>query len=127
MVHAKPRRPFCLRAALKVLGRRFGLRAISIRARKRPGAARMTVLDRHWAASDANDFEAEHTTMQCLSTRSPGSGSAVGAFCFGCGYLTAFIVTRNRWRDEMIKRGVARYNWQTGTWEWGEPPKESRY
>ena len=33
---------------------------------------------------------------------------AFGAFCFGCGYLTAFIVTRNRWRDEMIKRGVAR-------------------
>ena len=33
-----------------------------------------------------------------------------GALCFGCGYLTAFIVTRNKWRDEMIKRGVARYN-----------------
>jgi hypothetical protein len=43
---------------------------------------------------------------------------AFGAFCFGCGYLTAFIVTRNQWRDEMIKRGVARYNWQTGKWEW---------
>jgi hypothetical protein len=52
---------------------------------------------------------------------------AFGGLCFGCGYLTAFIVTRNRWRDEMIKRGVARYNWQTGKWEWGEPPKESRY
>jgi len=26
------------------------------------------------------------------------------ALCFGCGYLTAFIVTRNQWRDEMIKR-----------------------
>jgi ATP dependent DNA ligase domain len=52
---------------------------------------------------------------------------AFGALCFGCGYLTAFIVTRNRWRDEMIKRGVARYNWHTGKWEWGEPPKESRY
>jgi hypothetical protein len=52
--------------------------------------------------------------------------AAFGAFCFGCGYLTAFIVSRNRWRDEMIKRGVARYNWQTGEWEWGEPPKESR-
>jgi hypothetical protein len=51
---------------------------------------------------------------------------AFGAFCFGCGYLTAFIVTRNHWRDEMIKRGVARYNWQTGKWEWGEPPKEGR-
>jgi len=34
---------------------------------------------------------------------------------------TSFIVTRNQWRDEMIKRGVARYNWQTGKWEWGEP------
>jgi hypothetical protein len=46
------------------------------------------------------------------------------ALCFGCGYLTAFIVTRNQWRDEMIKRGHARYNWQTGKWEWGEPPKK---
>ena len=26
---------------------------------------------------------------------------AFGSFCFGCGYLTAFIVTRNQWRDEM--------------------------
>jgi uncharacterized protein YneF (UPF0154 family) len=34
---------------------------------------------------------------------------------FGCGYLTGFIVTRNRWRDEMIERGVARYSWQTGS------------
>jgi hypothetical protein len=24
--------------------------------------------------------------------------AAFGAFCFGCGYLTAFIVSRNRWR-----------------------------
>jgi hypothetical protein len=45
---------------------------------------------------------------------------AFGALCFGVGYLTAFIVTRNKYRDEMIKRGVARYNWQTGKWEWGE-------
>jgi hypothetical protein len=37
------------------------------------------------------------------------------------------VVTRNKWRDEMIKRGVARYNWQTGKWEWGDPPKDSRY
>jgi hypothetical protein len=49
--------------------------------------------------------------------------AAFGALCFGCGYL---IVTRNKFRDEMIKRGVARYDWQTGKWEWGEPPK-SRY
>jgi hypothetical protein len=47
-------------------------------------------------------------------------------FCFGCGYLIAFIVTRNKYRDEMIKRGAARYNQQTGKWEWGEPPKESK-
>jgi len=52
---------------------------------------------------------------------------AFGALCFGCGYLVAFIVTRNKWRDEMIRRDVARYNQQTGKWEWGEPPKESRY
>ena len=32
-------------------------------------------------------------------------------FAPGCGYLTAFIVVRNKWRDEMIKCGVARYNW----------------
>ena len=32
------------------------------------------------------------------------------ALCFGCGYLTSFIVTRNQWRDEMIKRRIARYN-----------------
>ena len=51
---------------------------------------------------------------------------AFGAFCFGCGYFIAFIVTRNKWRDEMIKRGVARYNSQTGKWEWGEPPKEPK-
>jgi hypothetical protein len=49
---------------------------------------------------------------------------AFGAFCFGCGYLTGFIVTRNHWRDELMKRGVARYNSQTGKWEWGEPSKE---
>jgi hypothetical protein len=45
-----------------------------------------------------------------------------GTLCFGCGYLAGFLVTRNRWR-EMIKYGVARYNSQTGFWEW-EP--ESR-
>ena len=48
---------------------------------------------------------------------------AFAALCFGCGYLTAFIVTRNQWRDEMIKRHIARYNWHAGKWEWGEPPK----
>jgi hypothetical protein len=52
--------------------------------------------------------------------------AAFGAFCFGWGYLIAYIVSRNRWRDEMIKRGVARYNQQTGKWEWGEPPKEPK-
>jgi hypothetical protein len=51
---------------------------------------------------------------------------AFGAFCFGCGYFIGFIVTRNKWRDEMIKRGVARYNSQTGKWEWGEPPREPK-
>jgi hypothetical protein len=46
---------------------------------------------------------------------------AAGAFCFGCGILTACIVTRNKWCREMIRRGAARYKW-----EWGEPPKESK-
>jgi hypothetical protein len=49
---------------------------------------------------------------------------AFATLCFGGGYLTAFIVTRNHWRDDMIKRGLARYNSQTEKWEWGEPPKE---
>jgi hypothetical protein len=39
---------------------------------------------------------------------------AAGAFCFGCGILTACIVTRNKWCREMIRRGAARYNSQTG-------------
>ena len=63
-----------------------------------------------------------------------------GAICFGCGFLTSFIVTRKRWRGEMIERGIAqynsqtgvcemiergvtRYNPQTGVWEW-EPPNK---
>jgi hypothetical protein len=53
--------------------------------------------------------------------------AAAGAFCFGCGYLTALMVTRNKWRREMIKRGAARYNnSQTGKWEWGEPPEKPK-
>jgi hypothetical protein len=52
--------------------------------------------------------------------------AAFGGFCFGCGYLIAFVVTRNNWRGEMIKRGVARYDWHTGKWEWGEPLKEGQ-
>jgi hypothetical protein len=39
-------------------------------------------------------------------------------------WVTAFIVTRKRWRDDMVKRGRGRYNSHTGKWEWGEPPKE---
>ena len=41
---------------------------------------------------------------------------AFGALCFGCGCLTAFIVTRNQWRGDMIKRGFANYNERTGKW-----------
>ena len=36
-----------------------------------------------------------------------GIVAAFGALCFGCGCLTAFIVTRNQWRGDMIKRGFA--------------------
>jgi hypothetical protein len=46
---------------------------------------------------------------------------AFAALCFGCGYLTAFIVTRNHWRDEMIERGMARYDGMTGKWDWRRP------
>ena len=48
--------------------------------------------------------------------------AAFAVFCFGFGYLTAFIVTRNKWRDEMIERRIARFDWRTGKWEWGAPP-----
>ena len=51
---------------------------------------------------------------------------ALGELCFGCGYLVAFIVTRNKWRDEMIRRGVAGYNSQTGKWEWGGRQRNRR-
>jgi hypothetical protein len=51
---------------------------------------------------------------------------AFGALCFGCGYLVAFIVARNKWRREMIRRGAARYNSETGKWEWGELPKKPK-
>jgi hypothetical protein len=51
---------------------------------------------------------------------------AFGAFCFASGVLAAFIVTRNKWRDEMIKRGVARYNSRTGKWEWGGTAERTR-
>ena len=40
-----------------------------------------------------------------------------GALCFGCGFLTSFIVTRKHWHGETIKRGMAEYNSQTGAWE----------
>ena len=36
--------------------------------------------------------------------------AAFAVLCFGFGYLTAFIVTRNKWRDEMIERRIARYD-----------------
>ncbi len=52
--------------------------------------------------------------------------AVAGACCFGCGALTAFIVTRQQWRREMIRRGAARYNSQTGKWEWGESPTQPK-
>jgi hypothetical protein len=51
---------------------------------------------------------------------------AAGAFCFGCGYLAGFIVTRIKWRGEIIRRGAARYNSQTGKWEWGVSPEKPK-
>jgi hypothetical protein len=46
---------------------------------------------------------------------------AFGALCFGCGYLTAFIVTRTKFRNQMIKRGAAHYDSETGKWDWEKP------
>jgi hypothetical protein len=51
-----------------------------------------------------------------------GVAGTFGALCFGCGYLIAFIVTRNQFRNEMVKRRVGHYDWQTGKFELGEPP-----
>jgi hypothetical protein len=48
---------------------------------------------------------------------------AFGTFCFGCGYLTASIVTPTSGGTKMIKPVLPA---TTGKWEWGEPPKESR-
>jgi hypothetical protein len=37
-------------------------------------------------------------------------------------------VTRNQWRDEMIERHIARYNWHTGKWgRAAEAPRSDRY
>jgi hypothetical protein len=47
-----------------------------------------------------------------------GLVAAFGVLCFGCGCLTAFIVTRTQWRGDMINRGFANYNERK--WEWGE-------
>ena len=33
---------------------------------------------------------------------------AFGAFCFGSGVLTAFIVTRNKWLESAVRRGGSR-------------------
>jgi hypothetical protein len=41
-------------------------------------------------------------------------------------HLTAFIVTRTRFRNQMIKRGAAHFDSETGKWGWEKPPK-SRY
>jgi hypothetical protein len=46
---------------------------------------------------------------------------AFGMVCFAFGFGAAVILMRNRWRDKMIERGNARYNWRTGKWEW--PPR----
>jgi hypothetical protein len=50
---------------------------------------------------------------------------AFGALCFRCGYLTAIIVTRTKFRNQMIKRGAAHYDSETGKRDWEKPP-ESR-
>jgi hypothetical protein len=50
-------------------------------------------------------------------------GTLCFGFGFGCGYLTAFSVTRVRFHNQMIKRGAARYDSETGKWEWEKPPK----
>ena len=46
-------------------------------------------------------------------------------FALAAVILTARIVTRNKWRREMIRRGAAR-DQQTGKWERGEPPKKPK-
>jgi hypothetical protein len=49
-------------------------------------------------------------------------GAMCGTFILGMG-VGAFII-RNQWRDEMIKRGHARFHWENAKWFWIEdlPP-----
>ncbi len=35
------------------------------------------------------------------------------------GFLCGKYIERNYWRDEMIRRKHASYNWMTGKWQWG--------
>jgi hypothetical protein len=49
-----------------------------------------------------------------------------GALCFGCGYLMAFLVTRTRFRNQMIKRGAAHFDSETGKWGWEKSPKKPK-
>ena len=42
---------------------------------------------------------------------------AFAALCFGGGYLTAFIVTSNQWRGDVIKRGFASCARTVATWK----------
>ena len=53
-----------------------------------------------------------------------GFVAAFGALCFGCGCLTAFIVTRNQWLDDNQARfcQLQRADWQVGM---GRASKES--
>jgi hypothetical protein len=48
--------------------------------------------------------------------------AAFSAAWFGLGYWTSWIIARNSWRDEMIRRKHASYNWMTGKWQWGFTP-----
>jgi len=62
-------------------------------------------------------------TLEQIATMQAGLPAPTAAFLQ---YLVAFIVTRMKWRREMIRRGAARYNSQTGKWEWGEPPEKPK-
>ena len=44
------------------------------------------------------------------------SGSIL--FGFVVGFLTGEVEEKDRWRKELIKRGLAEYNSDTGEWKW---------
>jgi hypothetical protein len=53
----------------------------------------------------------------------------IGCLVFWSGFWCGWLQSRGKWRDEMIKRGHARYHWVNAKWYWNEdepkvPPRD---